>query len=47
MKNNSSLESKTKEELIEEIEGLKNEIDKKNLAINILKLTVEILSEEK
>lgn len=46
MKNNS-LEGKTKEELIEEIKELKNEIDKKNLAINILKLTVEILSEEK
>lgn len=46
MKNNS-LENKTKEELIEEIKELKNEIDKKNLAINILKLTVEILSEEK
>lgn len=46
MKNNS-LENKTKEELIEEIKILKDEINKKNLAINILKLTVEILSEEK
>lgn len=46
MKNNS-LENKTKEELIEKIKELEDEMDKKNLAINMLKLTIEILSEEK
>lgn len=46
MNKQNDLDLKTKEELIGEIEFLRDEIDKKDLVIGMLKITNEILVNE-
>lgn len=45
--NNDILENKTKEELINEINKLNKYLNQKDLAIDMLKLNIKILSKEK
>lgn len=46
MNKQNNFDLKTREELIEEIEFLNSEIDKKDLVIGMLKITNEILINE-
>lgn len=46
MNKQNNFDLKTREELIEEIEFLNSEIDKKDLVIEMLKITNEILINE-